>query len=350
MESNFWKNKKVLVTGGTGFLGKHLTDALLRGGAVLRILDLRKPNEEINGVNFYEVDIRDDKRIDELSKGMDIMFHLAAMPSIARGKSSDYYAINVQGTKNILEAALNNGVVKVVYVSSSTVYGIPREFPLKETSPVHPIGKYSRSKLEAENLCWEFAAGGMDISVIRPRVIIGAGRIGIFSILFDRVYKNQALYIIGSGENIFQFTNVIDMAEACLKAAEHRGADLFNIGSEQTLPVREELESLIKHAESKSRIVGIPGSVAKAALNGLSFLGIAPLVNEQFAIADRNFKLDTGKARRILNWSPAYSNLDSLIQAYDWYIANIDRSAGQYRNIFGVLGKFKHSKMGGFSE
>jgi len=348
--SEFWKNKKVLVTGGTGFLGKHLTESLLKLGATVKIVDFRKSAQEIAGADFYETDIRGADQINGLCQGIDVVFHLAAMPSIAKGRACDYYEVNVKGTCNVLVAALNNNVKKLVHISSSTVYGIPREFPLKETSPLGPLGKYGRSKLAAENVCWEFVEKGLSVSIIRPRVIIGPGRIGIFSILFDRITSNKPVYTIGKGDNVFQFTNVLDMSDACIRAAEYEKSDLFNIGSEEIMPVREELSSLIRYAKSKSRVVSIPQYLANISLKTLSLLGISPLVEEQFAIADRNFKLDTTYAQQYLNWRPRYSNLESLCQAYDWYIANVNKDKAQYNNVLGVIGKFRHSKMGGFQQ
>lgn len=332
-------------------MGKYLADDLLKKGALLRILDFRKPKKDFPGAEFYEADICCDKeRLGRLCQDMDIVFHLAAMPSIARGKLRDYYKINVNGTQNILEAAFNNKISKFVHISSSTVYGIPQEFPLKETSRVSPLGKYGRSKLEAENACRQFISKGLNVSIIRPRVIIGPGRIGIFSILFDRICKNKPVYVIGKGENIFQFTNIFDMVSACIKAAEYRESGLFNIGSDRVSPVREELESLVRYANSKSKIISISPRFARISLKAASFFKISPLVDEQFLIADKNFKLDTAFARQKLNWVSLHSNTDSLIQAYDWYIANANEGAGQYKGIFGVLGKFKHSQMGGFQK
>ncbi|MDD5255844.1 MAG: NAD(P)-dependent oxidoreductase [Candidatus Omnitrophica bacterium] len=286
--------------------------------------------------------------INKACEGMEVVFHLAAIPSIVRAKRDTYRKINVEGTRNVLQASLTHNVRKVIHVSSSTVYGVPAEFPLKETSLLHPIGKYGKSKLEAENLCGDFVQKGLDISIIRPRVIMGPGRIGIFSILFERIIRGQNLYIIGNGRNIFQFTHVADMSSACIKAAALLTPGLFNIGSEKTLPVREELMQLIRHANSRSRIMCLPALMARAALKSLSLLGISPLVDEQFSIADRDFKLDTTLAKNVLDWTPAYSNIDSLIQAFDWYAAHIKDTGGQYKRILGVLGKFKHAHMGGF--
>jgi nucleoside-diphosphate-sugar epimerase len=345
---NFWKGKKVLVTGGTGFLGSYIVDTLISKGAYLKVIDFRKPSAMIGNIEFWEGDIRNIDLLFDLCKGIDYVFHLAAMPSIARGKPQDYYSINVKGTQNLLDAAYHNNVRKVMHVSSSTVYGIPNCFPLKENSPLKPIGKYGKSKLEAENVCRRFMDRGMNISIIRPRVIIGPGRIGIFSILFSQVAKGDNVYILGKGNNIFQFTHVSDMTNACLAAAQKTGSDLFNVGCDDIRPVKEQMLNLIKHAKSKSRIVCIPSLPARFLLRTLNILGVSPLVDEQFMIADKNFKLDTSYAQEKLKWKPRYSNLDSLLQAYDWYMLHRNETGVQYKSIFSVFGKFKHSRMGGF--
>jgi nucleoside-diphosphate-sugar epimerase len=345
---NFWKDKKVLVSGGTGFLGSYIVDMLINKGAYLRVLDFRRSSAITGNIDFWEGDIRNPDLLFNLCKGIDYVFHLAAMPSIARGKSQDYYNINVKGTQNLLDAAHSNNARKVVHVSSSTVYGIPGSFPLKENSPLKPIGKYGRSKLEAENVCRRFIDRGMDISIIRPRVIMGPGRIGIFSILFSQVAKGGNVYILGKGNNIFQFTHVQDMVDACLCAAQNKGSDLFNVGSQEVRPVKEELLNLIKHAKSKSKIICLPCAPARFLLQALNVLGIAPLVEEQFMIADKDFKLDIEYAQEKLGWSPRYSNLDSLIQAYDWYMLHRNKAGTQYKSIFSVFGKFKHTHLGGF--
>lgn len=338
-----------MVTGGTGFLGKHLVDELIRRGALVSVIDFRKPIFNIKGFSFQEADIRDKEKVDAACREKEAVFHLAALPSIARAKVDIYHEVNVEGTRNVLESSLRSGVKKVIHVSSSTVYGVPGDFPLKETSPLHPIGKYGKSKLAAEEFCREYLRKGLNVSIIRPRVIMGPGRIGIFSILFERIMRNQAVYTIGKGNNVFQFTHVADMSSACIKAAEDQRPDLFNVGSDETLTVKEELSLLIKHAGSSSRIISVPVRFARFSLKGLSFLGISPLVDEQFTIADRDFKLDTAYARERLGWVSRHSNLQSLIEAFDWYVANASGKKGrQYRSIFGVLGRFRHAHMGGF--
>ncbi len=344
----------ILVTGATGFLGKYVVERLLKDGARVRAVDSRPSAVPFEGdasrLEFVLGDIRDSRFVEQQAAGVEQVFHLAALPSIARGRIEQYYGVNVKGTENVLAAALKAGSAKVLHVSSSTIYGIPDKCPLKEDDRLSPIGKYGRTKLEAENVCGEFVKKGLDVSIIRPRVIMGPGRIGIFGLLFNFVSTNKPVYTIGAGRNIFQFTDVEDMVESCILAARRPGAAIYNIGAEDTRPVRVELQELIDHAKSRSRIIPLPASLTRAALKTLAALGISPLVDEQFRIADRDFKLDTSRARAELGWTPRRSNSECLIAAYDWYIAHRHEFPSQYKSLFGVLGKFRHSQQGAFQK
>lgn len=340
-----------LVTGGTGFLGTYLVRRLLQEGHSVRVLDSEAP--QMNGapsLEFIQADIRDKEAVHPACRGASYIFHLAALPSIAHGGYPLYRDINVEGTGNLLTGALACGAQKVIHVSSTTVYGIPSSSPIREEDPIKPVGPYSRSKVEAENLCHEFSGKGLSVSILRPRVIIGPGRLGIFSILFDRVLKNQSIYILGDGKNRFQFTHVSDVAEACWLASQQSSSQIFNIGAEKIQTVRQELTALISHAKSRSRITPVPAWVGRAVLAGAARLGISPLVAEQFSIADRDFWLDTSKAQRLLGWQPTHSNLEALLESFDWYREHRQPMRSQYRGIFNVLGRFEHHRMGAFQK
>ncbi len=343
----------ILVTGGTGFLGTYLVDRLACEGHVVRVLDQYLPSH--NGkekgnrsVEFLAGDIRDEALVRQACEGVETVFHLAALPSIARGNAALYESINVGGTRNVLERAKACGARKTVYVSSSTVYGVPAHFPCREENSLQPIGPYGRSKVKAETLCMSFADRGFSVSIIRPRVIIGAGRIGIFSILFDRIRSNQTVYILGNGKNIFQLTHVSDMVEGCVLASRVPSSDIFNIGSTILYPIREELEGLIRHARSRSRIASIPPRLGRTLLRAALRLGVSPLVEEQFTIADRNFRLDTTKAERLLGWIPRKSNVEALIESFDWYVGHPEEIGQQYRGLFNLFGRFNHHRLGAF--
>jgi len=342
--------KKVIVTGGTGFLGKHLADSLIEKGYSVVSYDFRPPVEKQDGAEFILGDIRNYNSVAKAVEGCDVVFHLAAIPSIARAKYKAYYDINVLGTENVLRAAREFGATNFVHVSSSTVYGIPKKFPLTEDDTVENVGNYGRSKIDAENLCYRYASKELNISIIRPRVIMGAGRIGIFSILFDAIISNKPVFLIGKGNNIFQFTGIKDMVGAIVLASEHNKPGSFNIGSKDKTVVRDVMKGLIGYAGSSSKIIPIPAFIVRSALKVASYLRISPLINEQYMIADKDFMLDTSKAEKELGWIPIQTNLGCLVEAFDWYKENRRGIKRQFLNIFGVLGRFKHSQQGGFQD
>jgi nucleoside-diphosphate-sugar epimerase len=317
------KGARVLVTGGTGFLGTYLWKELEARGARVRLFDYRASTLSGEGrPETLEGDVRDALAVARAVEGMDGVFHCAALPSIARGTTATYEAINLGGTRHVLEAARRAGARKVVYVSSSTVYGVPGKCPIEEDAPLAPQGGYSRTKLAAEEVCREATKSGLPVTIVRPRVILGPGRLGIFSLLFARVARGKRLFTIGPGTNRFQFTHVRDVVSACVLGYEHEEAMTVNAGSDGVLTVRSELEGLVAHARSSSRVTALPAGPCRLALRALGILGVAPLVHEQFSIADRDFILDTTRARERLGWKSTASNLQCLTEGYDWFVAH----------------------------
>ena len=130
--------------------------------------------------------------------------------------------MNVVGTANLLLAARDAGVGKVVHTSSSAVFGIPETNPVTETTPCRPLEAYGRAKLEAELLCHEAVENGLDVTIIRPRTILGHGRLGIMAVLFEFVADGAPVFVLGTGDNRYQLVHASDLADACLRAAAAR--------------------------------------------------------------------------------------------------------------------------------
>lgn len=327
------EGRRFLITGGTGFLGTYLWQEIVRRGGAVRLFDYRASQtlEALPAAERPEChvgDVRDVRALADACQGVDGVFHCAALPSIARGTWSTYEGINVRGTENVLGCARSAGARRAVYLSSSTVYGVPDHSPLRESDPLLPQGPYSTTKVKAEQICARAADATFTVPIIRPRVILGAGRLGIFSLLFRRVLEGRPLFVLGRGRNAFQFTHVRDVVSGCLLAMERGLSEPYNVGCEELLGVRKELEALVDHAGSRSRIWPVPAGAARLALRGLTALGVSPLVHEQFSIADRDFVLATRKARDHLGWRPTASNLDCLIEAFDWFRAHQHEELG----------------------
>ena len=324
----------ILVTGGSGFFGIHLTRRLLAAGLKVRILDTAEiEDDEIEGaVEFVRADVRDARAVAEACQEVEVVFHNAALVPLARA-GKGYWDTNVAGTNNVLDACRQAQVRKVVNISTSSVYGVPSKLPVDEGTALTPLGRYGESKYRAEQLCQTYKQKGMDISIIRPRTILGPGRLGILQVLFEWVRRGRRFYIIGSGENRFQLVSARDLADACyLAGSKECFQEDFNIGAEQFATLRNDLEGLAKHAATGTRIVSIHPGIARPCLKVVDWLRLSPFVDYHYHILDRDVYFDVTKAKRVLGWMPADSNLGMLTETYDWYL-------GSYRELDSRTGR-----------
>ncbi len=309
-----------LITGGSGFFGVHLTKYLLSAGEKVKILDLAAPPPELKTVDFIHGDILDEKILSCAMEGADIVIHNAALVPITRA-GAGFYEINVAGTQKVIDAAKDAKVKKLIYISSSSVYGAPNG-SIDENTPLSTIDDYGKSKAESERICRkekEF----IDISIVRPRTILGEGRMGILGLLFDWVKNNRPVYVLGSGNNRFQLVSAYDLASAVYAVAQKspRGED-YNIGTDKFSTLKGDLEEFIRKVGSKSKLRHIPSGFARTVLPIVDALRLVPLVRYHYNVADKNVYFDIGKAKRLLGWAPKHSNVDMLAEAYNWYVKN----------------------------
>lgn len=313
-----------LVTGGAGFLGIHLSRLLCQSGWRVRLMDSLAPQEPIaSGMEFLQGDICDLSLLRKACRGIDALVHCAALVPLTRA-GGEFLRVNTAGSETVLKAACAERVRKVIYLSSSTVYGRPADLPVTESSPMQPLSLYGRSKRLAEAVCLGFKERGLDVTIIRPRPLIGPGRLGILQILWDWVRAGSAVYILGSGDNRFQLCSARDCARLCVLAAEKPCfQEDFNVGAERFTTLRKDLEALAAHAGTGSRIVPISPAWARPALSLLDRLRLSPFVEWHYKTIDANWHFDTSKARALLDWRPEDSNVDMLASAYDWYLKTV---------------------------
>src|SRR5215204_1060203 len=317
------------ISGGAGFLGLHLARRLLAEGHQVRSLDLVPLDEPGLDVEELRGDIRDDAAARRLVAGARILVHAAAALPI-RGSRREIRSVNVDGTLTLLSAAADAGVRRVVFVSSTAVYGVPEKHPIEEDDPLHGVGHYGESKIEAENVCRAFIKRGLDCVILRPKTFIGPERLGVFEILFDWMRESRRIYVLGDGSNRYQLLAVEDLVEAIVLAASKRAArgQTLNIGAKDFGTVRSDLQALIDHADSSSRVTPVPVRPAEAALRALELARLSPLVEWHYKTAHRDSFVGVARAEEILGWKPRLSNAQALIQAYDWYLAHRDELAG----------------------
>src|SRR5918998_842925 len=229
----FMDRQRVLVTGGAGFLGINLIRHLEARGYALASLDVEDFDyPERDRVEIIKGDIRDKALLDRAMEDADFVVHTAA--ALPLYSPEDIHTTDVEGTRNILEAAHRHGVWRVVHVSSTAVYGIPDHHPLYETDRLEGVGPYGQAKIQAEMLCLEYRAKGLTVPVIRPKSFIGPERLGVFALLYDWAYTGHNFPMIGTGNNRYQLLDVEDLCDAialCLTLPEEQVDDTFNIGA-----------------------------------------------------------------------------------------------------------------------
>ena len=315
------------ISGGAGFLGLHLARRLLTDGDDVRTLDVVPLDdaELERRVDERRGDVRDAERVRELVAGAEVVVHAAAALPIQASRQS-IYSVNVDGTRNMLAAARDAGSRRVIFISSTAVYGVPEKHPIFEDDTLVGVGSYGASKIEAEALC---RAAEIEATIIRPKTFIGPERLGVFEILFDWIREGRRIYILGRGHNRYQLLAVEDLVDAIVRAATAPAAagQTFNVGATEFGTVREDLGALIEHAGSSSRLQPVPVKPAELILRALELMRLSPLAEWHYKTAHRNSFVDVSKAQRLLGWQPRFSNREALIATYDWYLANRGRVA-----------------------
>jgi len=335
-----------LVTGSSGLLGSCLVERLRAHGRRVRALDLVPPADGRSAdpdVELVQADLRDRAAVTEACRDVEVVYHLAAgqrmKPQFAALTEREIYAMNVAAVEHVVAGALAAGVRKLVAISSSGVYGIPEAAPCREDHPQRPLGAYGRSKIEAERRCREALERGLDVTLFRPMSLFGPRMTGVFILLFDWVRQGKNVYLLGAGANRVQMVSAWDVADACLLAAERpesRGT-VLNLGADEVPTVREQVDALIAHAGSRSRVVPFPAGCLRTGARLLTHLGLSPIVPEHYLLADRTFILDTARAKAVLGWQPRFSNVRMSIEAYDWYCRHGERYRPQAGPVLRLL-------------
>jgi nucleoside-diphosphate-sugar epimerase len=313
----------VVVTGGAGFLGLHLTRRLLADGHRVRSLDvgtLGAPGFE--AVEEIVGDVTDARVVGGALRGAEVVVHAAAALPIHTSAEA-IRRVNVDGTLNVLASAGAAGVRRVVFVSSTAVYGVPDHHPIVEDDPLVGVGAYGASKIEAEGLCRAFARRGIETVVVRPKTFLGPERLGVFEILFDWIREGRRIPILGSGHNRYQLLAVEDLVDAIVRCFDAPVAgDALNVGAGSFGTVRDDLQALIDHAGSGSRLLPVPARPSELALRALELARLSPLAEWHYRTAHRDSFVSIERARSLLGWEPMLSNAETLRATYDWYLAH----------------------------
>lgn len=307
---------KCLVLGGGGFMGSHLSEALLAAGHAVRIFDRPnlsrfKPLQDHDGIEWFEGDFINRDDVGQAVTGCDIVYHLIGTTLPRSSNDNPIYDVetNVIGTLHLLEAAQRNKVKKVVFVSSGgTVYGVPQNIPITESHPTEPICSYGIAKLAIEKYLNLFRLlHGVDYCVLRlanpfgerQRVSAAQGAVTVF---LHKALRNETIEIWGDGSVVRDYFHVSDAVSALLKAGAYEGETrVFNIGSGVGRSLNEILDAIdallgkpVKRVYLSARAFDVPVSV-----------------------------LDISQATRLLRWTPQVPFSEGLSRTAEWL-----RSAG----------------------
>jgi UDP-glucose 4-epimerase len=257
---------KILVTGGAGFIGRHLVDQLVRSNTshILVLDNLHRacmPATFAEGVEFREADIRDRTAVENAMDGCEVVFHLAAQSNVMGAVADADYAFssNVAGTYHVLQAAVKAGVKRLVFTSSREVYGDPKRVPVRETSPLRPKNAYGTSKVAGEAYCALAARGGLEAVVLRLANVYGPGdRDRVIPMFADAAAAGEPLTVFGEGK-ILDFVWIGTVVDALVKAGLGRSIrGPVNVGSGKGVTIAELARRVVQLSGSSSPVRIVP--------------------------------------------------------------------------------------------
>ena len=323
---------KVLITGGAGFLGINLIRSLkMRGVTEIVSYDIAEfdyPEKE--WVTVVREDIRHVEPLREAMKGCDCVVHCAA--ALPLYSPEDIVSTDVEGTRNVMQAALDLGVERAVHISSTAVYGIPKHHPLHETDPLVGVGPYGEAKVAAEGVCAAFREKGLCVPIVRPKSFVGPERLGVFALFYDWAKDGHHFPLIGSGNNHYQLLDVEDLCDAiwlCLTLEKAVVNDVFNIGAKVFSTMKEDYQAVLDEAGFDKRMIGFPAKPVVLGLRVLEKLKLSPLYKWVYETACEDSFVSIEKAEQKLGYAPKYSNKEALVRNYTWYLENLASFGGR---------------------
>ena len=293
---------KILVTGGAGFIGSHIVEYLVQRGDSVTVVDnlntgkIENLKSVFKKINFAQVDIRDFKVLKNLMENIDGVFHQAAMASVQDSFRipEKFHDVNVNGTENIFKIAKEFGI-KVVYASSSSVYGDTSILPTTESDEKRPINPYAKTKLEKDKLAEQYAKNGLKVIGLRYFNVFGPRQskeyAGVIKLFLERIQQGLPPLVNGDGLQIRDFVYVDDVVNANILSMESDiDFEFFNIGTGTTISILDLANIIIKFSGLKIKPIhrpALPGDV-------------------------RATQADITKVKTMLKWRPTTSIQDWL--------------------------------------
>jgi len=249
---------KYVVTGGAGFIGSHITKKLVERGDIVTVMDNMNTGKEknlesvIDKINFVKGDILDTDLLEDITKNVDGVFHQAALASVqdSFNEPDEYHNVNVNGTENILKLSKKYGF-KIVYASSSSVYGNPIRIPIKESDGKNPINPYAETKLKKEELAIKYSKMGVSVIGLRYFNVFGKGQskeyAGVLKLFLECIRDKLPPKINGDGTQFRDFVHVSDVVDANIMSMNSNIThEFFNVGTNTTITILDLAKTIIE--------------------------------------------------------------------------------------------------------
>jgi NAD dependent epimerase/dehydratase len=317
-----WNGKRVLVTGGEGFIGSHLTERLVREGADVRVLALYNPfgrygwlDPEVHTeVELLPGDVRDSERVAEAVAGRDVVFHLAALIGIPYSyvAPESYVQVNVEGTVNVAKACHRHGVERMVHTSTSETYGTAITVPISEDHPLQPQSPYSASKIGGDMMALSFRhAFELPVPVVRPFNTYGPRQStrAVIPTILAQLHKGAKELRLGSTSPTRDFNYVEDTVSGFLAVAmcDRALGEVVNVGSGREISIGDLVRLLVEVTGTDAEIV-----TEEARLR--------PTGSEV-----ERLLCDNSRAREWTGWEPEVSLEEGLRRTSEWVLDNLDQ-------------------------
>jgi Nucleoside-diphosphate-sugar epimerases len=314
-------SKNVLLTGGAGFLGSLLKEKLLALGFNCISIDLQPDSTQHPHLTTIQENICNLEQLEQIFKEhtFDAILHCAAILAHDAKDKNFLWASNVEGTRNIAHLAKKYSVPKIIFTSSNCLWAKNFHRPVLEEDMPDPVEIYGKSKWEGEKILLN---SNVTSIIFRCPTIIDSGRLGLLAILFEFINENKKVWLVGKGDNQYQFIYAQDLIDAFFKALSYPTTEIFNIGSDKVTSLGEIYNYVIQKANSKARVASLPRKPTLLAMKLCHKLKISPLGPYQYKMIAESFTFDTSKIKQKLNWQPTLTNQEMLYKAYEYYQTN----------------------------
>jgi len=313
---------KILITGAAGFFGEIIAEYFTSHGHNVMGVDRLNQRRPTN-FHFSQADVRDESALTLIFSKFkpQAVIHAAAVLAHERPSEEDLWTSNVNGTRILANVAIQFGCESFVFLSSNCLWANEFHVPVTEQEPPEPVEIYGKSKLEGERIL-QSRVDQIRVVIMRSPTIVSAGRLGLLGILFQFIEEGRRVYVVGSGNNRYQFVYAPDYCDAISKILKAKLSGVYNVGSMNVPRMADSFQYVIDQTKSQARLVRIPLGITIFLLRIMHTLRISPLGPYQYRMIASSFEFDTSKIQSATDWRPTKTNNEMLLEAFQYYQVN----------------------------